>query len=140
MCSITGSRSLRASSGSRSARTPMEPFRSAKSTVTCFLSPSSAPFEVRILSARCFGVYDCGELNFGSVKVGTGARDFPQPPQNFSLPSLLKPHAGHVEASEHPHSPQNRRVSRFSARHRGQRMLEPLSCLKREDVGKVAKA
>jgi hypothetical protein len=33
-----------------------EPFRSAKSTVTCLRSPSSAAFEVRIFSARCFGV------------------------------------------------------------------------------------
>jgi hypothetical protein len=32
------------------------PFTSAKSTVTCFRSPSSALREVRIFSARCFGV------------------------------------------------------------------------------------
>jgi hypothetical protein len=105
----------------------MDPFRSAKRTVTCFLSPSSAVLEVRMRSARCLGVYDCGELNFGSARVGEGTRDFPQPPQNFSFPSLLKPHAGHVEESEHPHSPQNRRVSRFSARHRGHCMPKPLS-------------
>jgi hypothetical protein len=34
----------------------MEPLRSAKSTVTCFRSPSNALFEVRIFSARCLGV------------------------------------------------------------------------------------
>jgi hypothetical protein len=31
-------------------------FRSAKSTVTCLRSPSSAAFDVRIFSARCLGV------------------------------------------------------------------------------------
>jgi hypothetical protein len=29
------------------------PLRSAKSTITCFRSPSSGAFEVRVLSARC---------------------------------------------------------------------------------------
>ena len=48
--------SLRASSGSRSASNSIEPLRSAKRTVTCLRSPSSAPFDVRILSARCFGM------------------------------------------------------------------------------------
>ena len=42
MCSSTGSRSLRASSGSRSASSSIEPLRSAKSTVTCLRSPSRA--------------------------------------------------------------------------------------------------
>ena len=34
----------------------IEPFTSAKSTVTCLRSPSSADLDCRILSARCFGV------------------------------------------------------------------------------------
>src|SRR5262249_39731808 len=51
----------RASSGSRSASNSIEPFRSAKSTVTCLRSPSRAALEVRIFSARCLGVYDSGE-------------------------------------------------------------------------------
>ena len=42
--------------GSRSASSSMEPLRSANSTVTCLRSPSRAPFEVRIFSARCLGV------------------------------------------------------------------------------------
>src|SRR5215510_3755485 len=61
MCSSTGSRIFRASSGSRSASSSIEPFRSAKSTVTCLRSPSSAALDVRIFSARCLGVYDSGE-------------------------------------------------------------------------------
>ena len=39
----------------------MDPLRSAKSTVTCFRSPSSAAFEVRILSARWRGMWLPGE-------------------------------------------------------------------------------
>ncbi len=54
--SSTGSRIFRASSGSRSASSSVEPFMSANSTVTCLRSPSSAVFEVRIFSARCLGV------------------------------------------------------------------------------------
>jgi hypothetical protein len=34
----------------------IEPFRSAKRTVTCLRSPSRAAFEARIFSARCWGV------------------------------------------------------------------------------------
>jgi len=33
---------------------------SAKRTVTCLRSPTRALFEVRIFSARCFGMYDSG--------------------------------------------------------------------------------
>jgi hypothetical protein len=58
--SSTGSRNLRASSGSPSASSSIEPLRSAKSTVTCLRSPSSAALEVRIFSARCLGVYVSG--------------------------------------------------------------------------------
>src|SRR6516164_5471039 len=38
----------------------IDPLRSANSTVTCLRSPSRALREVRIFSARCLGVYDCG--------------------------------------------------------------------------------
>jgi hypothetical protein len=34
----------------------IDPFTSAKSTVTCFRSPSNALRDVRIFSTRCFGV------------------------------------------------------------------------------------
>jgi hypothetical protein len=39
-----------------SASSSMEPLRSAKRTVTCLRLPSRALLEVRIFSARCFGV------------------------------------------------------------------------------------
>jgi pimeloyl-ACP methyl ester carboxylesterase len=54
--SSTGSRIFRASSGSRSASSSIEPLRSANRTVTCLRSPSRAALDVRIFSARCFGV------------------------------------------------------------------------------------
>ena len=45
--STIASRSLRASSGSRSASSSMEPLRSAKRTVTCLRSPSKAVLSPR---------------------------------------------------------------------------------------------
>src|SRR5439155_9713543 len=45
------------SSGSSCSASSIEPFTSAKSTVTCLRSPSSAPRARRIFSARCRGVY-----------------------------------------------------------------------------------
>src|SRR5215510_10397301 len=64
-----GSSSFRTSSGSRSAKSSIEPLRSAKSTVTCLRSPSSVAFDVRIFSARCFGVYASGEGLRGAATV-----------------------------------------------------------------------
>src|SRR5207245_8451844 len=99
--------------------------RSAKRTVTCLRSPSRALLEVRIFSARCLGVYVWGELNRGSTGLAVAVSDWPQPPQNFSPPSFRKPHEGQVEANDSPHSPQKRRPSRFSARHRGHCIPSP---------------
>ena len=44
------------SSGSSCVDIFVKPTQSAKSTVTCLRSPSSAERELKILSARCFGV------------------------------------------------------------------------------------
>src|SRR5262245_8039853 len=98
---------------------------SQNSTVTCLRSPSRALLDVRIFSARCFGVYVCGEMNRDSTRLAVAVRDLPQPPQNFSPPSFRKPHEGHVDANDSPHSPQKRRPSRFSAWHRGQTTISP---------------
>src|SRR5438132_4487034 len=106
-------------SGSSCSASVVKPATSANSTVTCLRSPSSALLEVRIFSARCLGVYVWGELNRGSTGLAVAVSDLPQPPQNFSPPSFRKPHERHAEANESPHSPQKRRPSRFSARHRG---------------------
>src|SRR3989441_9770176 len=99
---------------------------SQKRTVTCFRSPSRALREVRIFSARCLGVYVCGELNRGSTGLAVAVTDLPQPPQNFSPPSFRKPHEWQVDANDSLHSPQKRRPSRFSARHRGQSISSAL--------------
>src|SRR5262245_45633966 len=44
------------SSGSSCSASSIDPFTSAKSTVTCLPSPSRAAFEWRIFAARCCGV------------------------------------------------------------------------------------
>src|SRR2546426_12586061 len=122
MRSTTCSRSCRASSGSRLAMSSMEPLRSANSTVICLRSPSIALREVRIFSARYFGVYDSGDANRG-VSNATEASGVPQPPQNSSPDSFAKPHAAQATANEAPHFVQKRRPSRLSCRHRGHLML-----------------
>src|SRR6266540_6047368 len=110
----------------------MDPLRSAKRTVACFRSLSTALLDGRIRSARCFGVYASGEAKLddgavAAVGVGDGeaveagvarcgiASGWPHPPQNFSAASLANPHEGHAEGSGAPHSPQKRRPPRWSA-------------------------
>src|SRR5438477_11362308 len=68
---MRGSRIFRASSGSRSASSSIEPFRSAKSTVTCLRSPSSAVFEVRIFS-QVLGRTGLGDLERSDSPASTG--------------------------------------------------------------------
>ena len=78
MCSRTESRSCRASSGSRSASSSIEPFRSANSTVTRLRSPSRAGRDARIFSARYAGGVTGG--------AGAGADAVP-PVQTSTAPS-----------------------------------------------------
>src|SRR4030095_2743868 len=111
----TGSRSFLASSGSRSASSSMEPLRSAKRTVTCFRSPSRAAFEVRIFSARCFGVYESGAANLDVGVVRSGAAHWPQ---NLFSGRLTARQDGQVEASGAAHCPQNFIPVGFSCWHR----------------------
>src|SRR6266511_30505 len=81
---------LFASSGSRSARSSIEPLRSAKSTVTCLRSPTRATPDVWIFSARCWGVYACGE----ALAAAPSSR-FPHPLQKRAPPGFSCPHPGH---------------------------------------------
>src|SRR5215470_19384215 len=111
----TGSRSERASSGSRSRRSSMELLRSANSTVTVFRSPACAPGEVRILSARCLGVYAWG--------AGIRSADWPPSalahcPQKRLSGGLDALHFGQTAASGVAHSPQNREPAGLSWWHR----------------------
>src|SRR5262245_57108404 len=105
MCSSTGSRILRASSGSRSASSSIEPLRSAKSTVTCLRSPSSAALEVRIFSARCLGVYSpgAGKRAVAPVSSETGA---PHLLQNLEPAGSGLPQEAHVKTKRAPHARQ----------------------------------
>jgi hypothetical protein len=59
-------------------RNSIEPLRSANRTVTCLRSPSRAALEVRIFSARCFGVYASGVPNLAVGAVRCGAAHWPQ--------------------------------------------------------------
>ena len=73
----------RASSGSRSARSSIEPLTSARRIVMCLRSPSSERRELRIRSARCSGTRDRG-----AARAGSGARGVPHWLQN-RLPGWL---------------------------------------------------
>src|SRR5215470_16775948 len=121
MCSRTESRILRASSGSRSARNSIDPLSSAKSTVTCLRSPSSARRDVRIFSARWRGVYVSGEAKrvdgaeaVVAVAVPGLAPALPPAPvgrphslQNFAVGPSCVPQPAQTDASRVPHSEQN---------------------------------
>jgi hypothetical protein len=85
---------------------------SANNTVTCFRSPSSAFLEVRIFSARCFGVYDSGERSF--VAVAAWASGAPHSLQYLFVGGLDARQEGHSDSSRAPHSPQNFTPGGFS--------------------------
>src|SRR5207247_7491467 len=94
MRSRTGSRILRASSGSRSASSSIEPLRSAKSTVTCFRSPSRLVRDARICWATWRGVYDSGETN--RADAGVAARtEAPHSEQKLADAARDVPQLGH---------------------------------------------
>src|SRR5207249_9686509 len=81
------------------------PFTSAKRTVTCLRSPSRAERDVRIFSARCFGVYERG--SGGAPGFAASASGFPHSPQNLIPRAFANPQLGHFSFSGAPHSPQN---------------------------------
>jgi hypothetical protein len=72
---------------------------------------SRAAFEVRIFSARCFGVYESGVANLAVRLVRSGAAHWPQ---NLFSGGLAVPQDGQVAASGPAHSPQNFMPGRFS--------------------------
>src|SRR5262249_19344772 len=120
MCSRIGSRSFRASSGSRSASNSIEPFMSANNTVTCLRSPSRAFFVMRILSARCLGVYASTEPNFPEVTKAAGAASSSRCPhclQNFAPSRVAPPQFGQTTSSREPQFSQNTASPGFWAWH-----------------------
>src|SRR5262245_22754509 len=98
----------------------MEPLRSANRTVTCLRSPCRAAFDVRIFSARCFGVYDCGE-----VKPAVAIAPIADPVgcahcgQNLAVGESCRPHLEHAWVSTAEHSSQNFASASFSCWHLG---------------------
>src|SRR5262249_34452266 len=119
MCSRTGSRILRASSGSRSASSSIEPLRSAKSTVTCLRSPSRAALDVRILSARCLGVYASGEGARDAAAVSAAVIGVPHLLQNRDPGGSSVLHEEQVKLSRAPQPRQKFDPGGFSCWHPG---------------------
>jgi hypothetical protein len=99
----------------------MDPLRSAKRTVTCLRSPSSAAFEVRIFSARCLGVYVAGarRIRAGTIEVWWRGepRDSPHFRQNLAPSRLGSLQDGQEASSRAPHSSQNAASARCSRPH-----------------------
>src|SRR6266851_2218976 len=114
-----GSRSLRASSGSRSASNSIEPLRSAKRTVTCLRSPSRALLEVWIFSARCFGVYEAGVVTFFAV-LAAAATACPHAKQNAAPAGSSVPHFAQASATLAPHFMQKRAWDGLASPQHGQ--------------------
>src|SRR5215470_9498358 len=122
--SSTGSSSLRASSGSRSASSSIEPLRSAKSTVTCLRSPSRADLEVRIFSARCFGVYDSGEGARDAAAVSALVIGVPHLLQNRDPEGSSVWHEEQIQLSRAPQPRQKFDPGGFTCWHPGHVMPE----------------
>src|SRR5215813_4444295 len=124
MCSSTGSRILRASSGSRSASNSIEPLRSAKSTVTCLRSPSRALLDVRIFSARCLGVYASGEGARDAAAVSAAVIGVPHLLQNRDPGGSSVWHEGQIKLSRAPQPRQKFDPGGFTCWHLGHVMPE----------------
>src|SRR5688572_8978590 len=110
------------SSGSRRSDSEVKPETSTKSTVTCLRSPLSALAVVRILSARCFGVYASGEAKRGCAGLSS---DTAHCPQNLFSGGLPAPHDGQIAISGAAHWPQNRAPEGFSIWHWGHFITPP---------------
>src|SRR5262249_59627944 len=89
------------SSGSSRSESAVKPETSANMTVTVLRSPSMALLEVRIFSARCFGVYDSGDVNRDGTADGVDAAvsAAPQLSQNLLPASTFAPQLGQTAAN-----------------------------------------
>src|ERR1700752_2154145 len=122
------------SSGSSFSEIAVNPDTSQNITVTIFRSPSIAPLDVRIFSARCRGVYASGDPKRAAVAAGAAAgvrataglgadatagaaRRWPHSPQNLLAGGLTAWQAGHRAWSRAPHSPQNFAPDGLARRH-----------------------
>src|SRR5208282_6561611 len=117
-----GSMIARASSGSRSCSSSVEPLISANSAVTVLRSPSScAPLATVETRTRDFKV--------SLVSTGGGSIGFEHSRQNFARGGFSLPHELHRRANRDAHSIQNLAPSGFSAPHFEQR-IDPYRLLR----------
>src|SRR5262249_12542575 len=113
------------SSGSSCSARSIEPFTSAKSTVTCFRSPSRALRDVRIFSARCFGVYERGSAARSAIASAWTCP--PQPLQKREPAGFDFPHREQTPSTAAPQPLQKRAPPGFSWPHDGHVTLPPPS-------------
>src|SRR5260221_14466411 len=90
----------RASSGSRSCSSSVEPLISANSAVTVFRSPSLA-------DGSCCSATGAGSRAAGFAVLAFASSGAPQSRQNFAGGEYSAPHFGHLAGKEFPHSEQN---------------------------------
>src|SRR5215472_10448466 len=115
-----GSMIARASSGSRSCSSSVEPLISAKSAVMVLRSPSDAFAEAALSSSTRTDAWNSVRLLDCERPL---ARASPHSSQNLAPGLLVFPHRGHVAANGAAHSLQNFALSRLSAPHLAQRIL-----------------
>jgi hypothetical protein len=104
----------------------VKPETSTNSTVTCLRSPSSALADVRIFSARCFGVYARGEAYGPAAGAWSAA---PQAWQKRLPGGLAARHSPQTVSSRAPQAPQNRATAGLSWPQPGQVMAQYSPCL-----------
>src|SRR5208282_5730689 len=109
----------RASSGSRSCSSSVEPLISANSAVTVLRSPSR--FSEAGASATRIGK----SFDFFDVAAMDAPNGAPQSSQNFAVGALSAPHFAHRLANGVPHSAQNFLPEVLSVPHFEQRIGNP---------------
>src|SRR5512144_2236000 len=100
----------------------VDPLMSAKRTVTCLRSPSTAPRAARILRARCGGVYAAGALARAAVAATGFGSGEPHSVQKRLPARLPWPQRGQGTAKLAPHVAQKRASAGFSASQVAQRI------------------
>src|SRR5271170_7161404 len=104
----------RASSGSRSSISSMEPLMSANSAVTVLRSPSRLSVASEDALITCLGENAVPTSARGSLLL---ISDDPHSPQYLNGATFSTPHFGQRTRSRPPHSPQNFRSDVLSVPH-----------------------
>ncbi len=127
-----GSTIARASSGSRSCSSSVEPLMSANSAVTVLRSPSI--FSAAASSTRIADSFAC----FGEAPLAVPPIAVPQESQNFASSRFSAPHDEHVGESRAPHLSQNFALSRLFVSQFEQRIAPPRTPRNARDVSQCA--